>query len=455
VRHPLTAICAVQAALSLTLVWSNTAFTDEADYLRLGHVIIASWLHGSSWPSAYGERVLSGSPVIYPPLGALADSIGGLAGARLLSLAFLLGATILLYPVAARLLARTAAVIAACLWALSEPALRLAFATYDAMSVFGVALAAWLAVQAVQARGRRRAGALVTASGAALALATATAYSAIVVGPVLIAFAFLVWLPSLQVRRALYRAGWLAVAWLAFFSLLLTVSRSWAGLAFSVLDRRLNDYQSTGTVLAGVAMYSGLIIVAALLAAAIATRTQDRHRAWLLVLLGAAALVVPAAQLYERTAWALDKHLTYGIWFAAIAGGFGCRTAAVRLSTAKAGRSLERISTAVAVAGVAAAILAGTADWRLAALTYQSWPDATSFVASIRPLAARSDGLIFASAQKRVAQYYTPQGEQWWRWTVTDLPLDPAGIPRAGWSSYYLARLRDSGYDLVALFYAR
>jgi hypothetical protein len=94
--HPLTAICAVQAALSLTLVWSNTAFTDEAVYLRLGHVIIASWLHGSSWPAAYGERVLSGSPVIYPPLGALADSVGGLAGARILSLVFLLGATILL-----------------------------------------------------------------------------------------------------------------------------------------------------------------------------------------------------------------------------------------------------------------------------------------------------------------------------------------------------------------------
>ena len=34
--HLLTAICAVQAALSLTLVWSNTAFGDEADYLWVG-----------------------------------------------------------------------------------------------------------------------------------------------------------------------------------------------------------------------------------------------------------------------------------------------------------------------------------------------------------------------------------------------------------------------------------
>ena len=72
----------------------------------------------------------SGSPVIYPPLGALADSIGGLAGARILSLVFMLGATVLLYLTVSRLFGRTAAVVAAALWALSEPAIRLAFATY-------------------------------------------------------------------------------------------------------------------------------------------------------------------------------------------------------------------------------------------------------------------------------------------------------------------------------------
>ena len=31
--HPLMAICLLQAAVSLSLVWSNTAFTDEAQYL--------------------------------------------------------------------------------------------------------------------------------------------------------------------------------------------------------------------------------------------------------------------------------------------------------------------------------------------------------------------------------------------------------------------------------------
>src|SRR5271166_1555598 len=87
---PLMAICVVQTALSLTLIWSNTAYIDEADYLWIGHLEIMHWLHGTSWPSAYAERLFSGSPLIYPPLGALADNIGGLAGARILSLAFML-----------------------------------------------------------------------------------------------------------------------------------------------------------------------------------------------------------------------------------------------------------------------------------------------------------------------------------------------------------------------------
>ena len=109
--YPLAAICAVQVALSLTLIWSNTAYLDEADFLWVGRLELAHWLHGTSWPSASAYRFLSGSPTIYPPIGALANSIGGLAGARILSLCFMLGATILLCWTAFRLIGRTGALI--------------------------------------------------------------------------------------------------------------------------------------------------------------------------------------------------------------------------------------------------------------------------------------------------------------------------------------------------------
>src|SRR5690348_18408478 len=44
---PLLGVLAVQAGLSLRLVWSNTAFGDEALYLWSGHVEWAHWLHGT------------------------------------------------------------------------------------------------------------------------------------------------------------------------------------------------------------------------------------------------------------------------------------------------------------------------------------------------------------------------------------------------------------------------
>ena len=149
------AVLVVQALLSLRLVGADTAFEDEAEYLWAGHLEWAHWLHGGPVPpfAAY----FSGAPVIYPPVGALADSLGGLAAARVLSLVFMLGATALLWGTAGRLFGRRAAFFAAALFAVLGPTLHLgAFATYDAMSMLLVALAAWCVVRAGDAAGRDR-----------------------------------------------------------------------------------------------------------------------------------------------------------------------------------------------------------------------------------------------------------------------------------------------------------
>ena len=98
---PLLVVLAVQAGLSLRLLRADTASQSEARYLRAGHLEWAHWLHGTPIPPF--PKYFSGAPDIYPPIGAVADSIGGLAGARVLSLAFMLGATILLWSVTARL----------------------------------------------------------------------------------------------------------------------------------------------------------------------------------------------------------------------------------------------------------------------------------------------------------------------------------------------------------------
>ena len=90
----LLAVLIVQAALSLRLVRADTAFEDEATYLWAGHLEWAHVLHGTPLPQF--PAYFSGAPVLYPPIGALADSVGGLTGARILSLIFMLGATVAL-----------------------------------------------------------------------------------------------------------------------------------------------------------------------------------------------------------------------------------------------------------------------------------------------------------------------------------------------------------------------
>jgi hypothetical protein len=431
-------------SLALPLAWSDTAFTDEADYLWVGRLIIAHWLHGKSWPANFGHRVLSGSPLIYPPLGAIVSNIAGLAGARILSLAFMLGATILLYFTASSLFGRTVGIIATGLWASTEPVFRLTFATYDPMSVFLVALAAWLAVEAAW---RRRAGPFV-ASAAMLALANATAYSSMVIDPVVLAFAFLVMLPRIGARRAAYWTAGFGAAWLALFCLLITLSGSWSGIAFTILNRNVNDYQLPIVILGAIAEFSGFIIITALAGAAAGIKAE-RRRMPLLVLLGAAALLVPAAQLYFMTTWALDKHLALDIWFASMASAYGCLMAGrwvVRSVRARPGT----------IASAAAVVLLGVlaADWQLASVALHDWPNTTSFVAALRPLTARTSGPIFASAEVRAAEYYSQEGGKWWLWRARGLSLEPGRVPRSRWYEFYADHVAAARFSLIALFYA-
>ena len=441
--HPLTAICAVQAVLSLSLVWSNTAFADEAQYLSSGQLEWAHWLHGTDVPP-YALSSLSGSPVIYPPLGALANSVGGLAGARILSLLFMLGVTILLYFTTSRLLDRTAAVIAAALWALSEPAIRLAFATFDPLSVLLTALSAWLIVQAGY---RNRRGVFVAAAAAALTLANATAYSGIIIDPVVISFAFLVWLPCMRLRQASLWTMWLAEIWAVLFGLLMIVSGSWTGLMSTIINRSGSDHQSILLVLDDSWGYSGLIAVLAVIGAITAIATEKGQRAALLALLGCTALVVPAAQFHEQTAWSLDKHLAYGILFAAIAAGYGCSRLIRKLP--RTGRQFAASCCLIAF------IYPVAASWASAWSVYHAWPNARSFITIFAPIAAKSDGFIYVSetGPENIAEYYTPQGRDPSRWS-TALSLNPAAIPLKSRESNYANQLRNGDYGVIVLFYA-
>ena len=93
-----------------------------------------------------------------------------------------------------RLFGRRAAFFAAALFAVLGPTLHLgSFATYDAMSMFLIALAAWLVVRAGD---RQDATVWMVAAGGALALANATAYSSALFDPVVILLALVTAFPK-------------------------------------------------------------------------------------------------------------------------------------------------------------------------------------------------------------------------------------------------------------------
>lgn len=439
---PLALILAVQAALSLSLIWSNTAFTDEADYLWTGHLEWAHWLHGAALPPTLVRY--SGSPIIYPPIGALADSLGGLHAARILSLIFMIGATGLLYLVTKRLAGTGAALGAALLWAVSEPTLRLAFATYDPLSVLFFTAAVYISIRVADARHR---GELILLAAILLALSNATAYSSIVMAPVAIGIAWIFWTHDLGIKKASSLGAWLAAAWMLLFALMMTLSHSWIGLFDSVLSRN-NKYDEDPLylVMHQAWSFSGIIPVIAASGVVIAFATRNSRR-YLFLALGASAFIVPLAQ--HSTATSLDKHLDYGLWLAAIAAGYVCGWAA-KLFPARH-NFMAVLSAAVL------AVFPVVTGWQAAWQEFHYWPNATSFVSALKPVLASSTGPILiedgADAANTVAMYYTKQGLDWKRWPqFYTLQLTPNG-PASSWPRYYQSRLSSQDDGVIVVFY--
>ena len=419
---PLAVVLAVQTALSLRLVGADTAFEDEATYLWAGHLEWAHWLHGTPIPplSAY----FSGAPVIYPPIGALADSIGGLTAARILSLVFMLGATTLLWGATGRLYGRRAAFFAAALFAVLGPTLHLgAFATYDAMSLFLLALATWLVVRAGDsgdATGR------MVAAGAVLALANATAYSSALFDPIVVLLALLTAVPKPGGKVAARR---IAILLIVLVVLLLAGSliggSSYVGGFERTTLARAPGAASPLTVLADSWYWTGLIVIVAICGVIISgVGRQARARTWLLAVLTIAAILGPLEQAQLHTADSLNKHVGLGAWFAAIAAGY-----AVDWFVAAAPAGRNRVLTCGAcVVALAFPISLGASQSRALST---SWPNSTSFIAILRPLADHGNGRLLVE-DPSIAEYYLPAGSQWQRWSSTRNIVLPSGASSGG-----------------------
>ncbi len=419
---PLLVVLAIQAILSVRLVRADTAFQDEALYLWAGHLEWANVLHGTPVPQF--PSFFSGAPVIYPPLAALADSLGGLTGARSLSLAFMLGATVALWATADRLFGRRAAFFAAALFAVLGPTLHLGgFATYDAMSLFLIALAAWLVVRAGD---RADATGWMVAAGVALALANATSYSSALFDPVVILLALVTAFPKPGGKLAAGRALTLLaiVAVLLTPAVLIGGSRYLHGIDVTTLERAPGT-DSPLAVFAHFWSWTGVILVAAFCGAVIGWVSRPgRAQAWLLTLLAIAALLVPAEQASLYTTASLNKHGAMGAWFAAIAAGY----AVDRLIETSPAANMRAVTSGACVIALCFPVTLGAAQsWTLST----NWPNSSDFIKIFGPLVDHGDGRVLVE-DPSIAEYYLPAGSQWQRWSSTRNIVLPSGAPTGG-----------------------
>jgi 4-amino-4-deoxy-L-arabinose transferase-like glycosyltransferase len=451
----LPVVLAVQAILSLRLVRADTAFEDEAAYLWAGHLEWANWLHGT--PIPHFSSYFSGAPVIYPPIAALADSIGGLTGARILSLIFMLGATTLLWGATSRLYGRRAAFFAAALFAILGPTLHLgAFATYDAMSLFLVALASWLVISAGD---RGDATGRMVIAGLVLALANATAYSSALFDPVVVLLVALTAFPE-PGRRIAFRRIWIFLVVLVtplLLGLLIGGSSYVGGIKRTTLAR-VPGAASPLTVLADSWSWAGLIVVLAACGVVIGGLShQGRLRTWLLAVLTLAAILGPLDQARLDTVASLNKHVGLGAWFAAIAAGYAVDWF---VAAAPAGRNRLLTCGACVVALAFPVSLGASQSWAFST----SWPNSTSFVEILRPLVDNSNGHLLVE-DPSIAEYYLPAGSQWERWSSTRNivlpsgassggPSQSAGVVGPGNAGTFGTKIGQDYFSLVALNFA-
>jgi hypothetical protein len=450
----LVVILAVQAALSLRLVRLNTAFSDEALYLWVGHQDWARLIHGTPIPPF--ATYLSGSPVIYPPLAALADSIGGLAAARILSLCFMLGATALLWCTATRLYGKKAAFFGTAFWAVLGETLRLgAFATYDSMACFLLALAAWCAVRAGESDDGASWAML---AAAVLAFANCAKYATVIFDPTVILLVVAVGLRRSLPRKELARRGavvsaYTVISLVGLFSLT-TIDNEYylTGIGATTLSRPPGGASALSiiqTFWPYMKILAPTAAACAIVGFLVSRKVGDRLLILLLLVTG---VIAPLNQIRIHTATSLVKHEDFAAWFVAIATGYG-------LSVLMSG-SLMRRGAALA-AGLAAIAGSAVVGFPSAEIGDDYWPNTTQVISVVRPLVASTSGEILFQNPSILDYYIGPEygwDAVWKRISGQDslrLPsgrtIDDSPIGSPGITGPYVAAIKQGYFKVIVL----
>jgi putative flippase GtrA len=407
VPWPLLVVLAIQVLLSLRLIWSNTAFIDEATYLYVGSQDLNHWIHGI--PIRDYQTFMSGAPVVYPPIAAIVNAVGGLVAARLLSLAFMIGATCLLYATATRLFDKWTAVAATALFAgLSGAQFLGALATYDAMALFLLVLSAYLVV------GRKNAYDTLTdvacstvIAGVVLALANADKYATALWDPVVIGLAICAPpMAGYSWRYGIGRGLRFTVTLGVYLAVGLAVGKAKyiQGILYTTVNRsssQLGMGQPASLVLHDAWKWVGLVVVLTVIGAFILlvggrARFVNARRgalAFLALLLLFAVLAAPLNQARIGTSVSLQKHVVFGAWFGCVIAGYAI-TRVLRF------RVLTGLTCCALIVPLAA-VNAKTAQG------YYTWPtENMAFISALKTYVRPGDQRYLISGFDDVPGYY-------------------------------------------------
>lgn len=449
-RWEIVGVLCAQALLSARLLGSNTAFGDEALYIYAGRLEIAHWLHGAAIPAF--PTYFSGAPVIYPPIAAAVNAVGGLEAARAFSLVCILGATIFLWAITSRLFGRRAAFFAAGSWAVLGPTLHLAsFATYDAFALLLVTAATWCVLHVGD---EYDPASWMLAGGTVLALANAALYSSALYDPIVIALALFGAFPKPGISRGLARAGMvLTQVALVGLMLLKVGGREYlVGLRITTLSRALGDNSATAVLHSSWTWIGALVVMAfAALALSLIDRINGGLKIMLLVL-AVAVVLAPLEQARMHTLVSLNKHVAYGSWFAAVAAGYFAERVtgwSERVTGWSRSRWQRGVTSAVLVGAVAILALIGVRQ----SAQMTAWPGAAKLVAYVR---SRTSGHErFLAETDSVLEYYLP-GTSWRQWSSTASITLPNGRVQneKGAVGPYIQELKHHYFTLVILSFA-
>ncbi|MGH3166408.1 MAG: ArnT family glycosyltransferase, partial [Trebonia sp.] len=384
----LLAILVLQTLLTLRL--RNTAFEDEALYLYAGRMEIAHLLHGAALQGNYASY-FSGAPVLYPVLGAALNMVGGLTLARTLSLAEMLAVTTMLYSITRFLFNERVALCAAALFAVSESTLFVGhLATYDATCLFLLAAAATITV-----RTSARRWPVFLLAAPLVALAVAVKYAGALYVPTIACLPALAGSPARGRRVLAYPLAFgLAVAALVAVGLHLGGHVYIEAIAGTTTNR-IQGTTPDGAILEQSLAWGGVVTVLAVIGAvAYAWRPRTEpgeliapaggrvRRVLLGVVLSGTMLLAPVYQMHLHTNVSLQKHIGFGLFFAAPVAGAGL----VRI----VGDHFRRPHIGIALWSAALA-LGMSQSWSL----YQAWPSTDPFVSALsRYLAPHASYLV-------------------------------------------------------------